>query len=381
MLGSVSSHLAAVGLVVAGFGAARSVAAPLRSARQINTDLFRDGSASVWPISSGIGGVRDGVHCGSSETAPKVGDCSKLINGYALQGWGDQMYVAKGEEVWYTFGQTVELTKLQIDQRGWLGVSNCDDDCKARYSASASGTFTVLTLDPATRTWVTLVDYVDENAALYGTKDYGLIETEFSGVLSNGVKIVSNGGDPSDTWPDHMQIAEIKAGSSGNTGADRSVEELGCTSGLEPHQLETGELACVLGCDAAGRSDASNWAWNRGFNYDQGTCAASKHLEEGCAGPVTYAEAEAICAANGAYICAADELDADVAKFSGCGFDTDLVWARDTTTGECALGERLVNPGASEYSAHWHDGLYAQCVDASTTTASVRCCAPRTPSL
>lgn len=63
------------------------------------------------------------------------------------------------------------------------------------------------------------------------------------------------------------------------------------------------------------------------------------------------------------------------------GFDTDLVWARDTTTGECALGERLVNPGASEYNAGWHDGLYAQCVDASATTASVRCCAPRTPSL
>lgn len=370
MLGSVSSHVAAAGLVVAGFAVARSVAAPLRGVRSYDTDLFRGGS----PV-----GTRDGVHCGSSESAPLFGDCTKLIDGDAKFGWGGQMYVAKGEEVWYTFGQTVELAKLQIDQRGWAGVSNCDDDCRTERSASASGTFTVLTLDPATRAWVTLVDYIDENAALYGTKDYGLIETEFSGVLSNGIKIVSNGADPSDSNPDHMQIAEIKA--YGNAGADRDAGLLACSSGLEPHQLETGELACVLGCDSAGRSIASSWAWNRRFNYDQGTCAASKYLDQGCTGPVTYAEAEAICAANGAYICAADELDADVAKFSGCGLDTDLVWVRDTTTGECALGERLVNPGASEYNANWHDGLYAQCVDASTTTASVRCCAPRTPSL
>jgi len=209
MLGSVSSHVAAAGLVVAGFAVARSVAAPLRGVRSYDTDLFRDGSPLFW-YESGIAGTRDGVHCGSSESAPLFGDCTKLIDGDAKFGWGGQMYVAKGEEVWYTFGQTVELAKLQIDQRGWAGVSNCDDDCRTERSASASGTFTVLTLDPATRAWVTLVDYIDENAALYGTKDYGLIETEFSGVLSNGIKIVSNGADPSDSNPDHMQIAEIK---------------------------------------------------------------------------------------------------------------------------------------------------------------------------
>lgn len=377
MLGSVSTQLAAAGLAIAGFAVAGSVAAPVRTARSYDNDLFREGPGS-WimdPV------YRAGVHCGSSESSPLVGDCTKLINGYALQGWGDQMYIKKGEEVWYTFGQTVELTKLQIDQRGWAGVSNCNDDCKASYSASASGTFAVLTLDPATRTWVTLVDYVNENAALHGTKDYGLIETEFSGVLSNGIKIVSTGGDQasSNSFPDYMQIAEIKA--YGDAGADRDDSLFECSGGLQPHQLETGELGCVLGCDAAGRSDASKWAWNRAFNLDQGTCAASKYLEAGCPSAVTYSEAEAICAANGAYICAADELDADVGKFAGCGYDIELVWARDTTVGDCAPGERLVNPGATEYSAGWHDGLHAQCLDASTATAGVRCCAPRAPSL
>lgn len=211
MLGSVSSHVAAAALVVAGFAVARSAAAPLRVARSLyDNNLFRNGMA-VWPISSGIGGVRSAVKCGSSELSPKIGDCTKLINGHAVQGWGDEMYVKKGEEVWYTFGHTVELNSLWIDQRGWSFVSNCDDNCRTQYSASASGTFQVLTLDPATRTWVTLKNYINENAALKGTKDYGLIQSDFPSVLSNGIKIVSNGGDPEDTNPDYMQIAEIYA--------------------------------------------------------------------------------------------------------------------------------------------------------------------------
>ena len=49
-----------------------------------------------------------------------------------------------------------------------------------------------------------------------------------------------------------------------------------------------------------------------------------------CSADKTYAEAEAICQAQGAgaRLCTKKELEDDCTLGSGCGFDKQLVWAQ-----------------------------------------------------
>ena len=41
----------------------------------------------------------------------------------------------------------------------------------------------------------------------------------------------------------------------------------------------------------------------------------------------TFAQAEAICATAGARLCTVAELEGSCAAGSGCGFDSELIWA------------------------------------------------------
>ena len=54
-----------------------------------------------------------------------------------------------------------------------------------------------------------------------------------------------------------------------------------------------------------------------------------------CAFDKTFAEAEAICQAAGARLCTAAELVDGCTSGSGCGFDSQLVWAVPTDEDHC----------------------------------------------
>lgn len=103
-----------------------------------------------------------------------------------------------------------------------------------------------------------------------------------------------------------------------------------------------------------------------GWGYRYGNtevCGESDNFPAGttCHKKQIHAFAEDACYDMGARLCTADELNANVAKGTGCGFDSKWVWSRSA----CNAGFMQVKKSKQK------------CVAATSTADGVRCCADR----
>jgi hypothetical protein len=87
---------------------------------------------------------------------------------------------------------------------------------------------------------------------------------------------------------------------------------------------ELHEVRCCADRDLTEAGDANHLRW-RQCPADNNVWAES-HVPT-CFHSKTYNEAKDICAAEGARLCTAVELEAGCASSTGCGHDSDLVWA------------------------------------------------------
>ena len=65
---------------------------------------------------------------------------------------------------------------------------------------------------------------------------------------------------------------------------------------------------------------------------------------------VSYEKALVHCTAQGARLCSANELQNDVARGTGCGFDTRLVWTSESCMLEPGIYGKIVTGGSSTYN-------------------------------
>lgn len=123
------------------------------------------------------------------------------------------------------------------------------------------------------------------------------------------------------------------------------------------------------------RSSCAALGWIPRFGNTE-VCGESDSGLAGCQVSVDHQYAQDLCASSGARLCSPNELGADVARGTGCGLDSGLVWtyeacARESTaTSEAVVGFTAVLGRGKGGS---HDG--AVCLPAASTDAGVRCCA------
>jgi hypothetical protein len=139
-------------------------------------------------------------------------------------------------------------------------------------------------------------------------------------------------------------------------------EEGGCTS----------TMSCVA---LNARDGGSSWP----DAHNDGVCAESDaglgpgNTEMCWGGPdrsaVSWQQAETVCVGAGARLCSVEEIEANEAQNTGCGFDHIMVWASDDTA--CGEGQHVVVIGSTE------DGdVDSECRDdAGQAHEAVRCCA------
>ena len=126
----------------------------------------------------------------------------------------------------------------------------------------------------------------------------------------------------------------------------------------------------------------------------EGVCAESSSANQGrgahgepvCSGALHHQDARRFCTRQGARICTAAELNADVAKGSGCGLDGKRVWASNfcgeggdhflSVAGSTATGDEL--PATC---LHWETWLPVRCcADVHSLTAPPALSTPPSPS-
>ena len=88
--------------------------------------------------------------------------------------------------------------------------------------------------------------------------------------------------------------------------------------------------------------------WNRRFGNTH-VCGESDDGLGGCAIDVSYANALAHCTNQGARLCTPKELGNDVARSTGCGFDTRLVWTSESCMLAPGMYGKIVAGGSSKY--------------------------------
>jgi len=97
-----------------------------------------------------------------------------------------------------------------------------------------------------------------------------------------------------------------------------------------------------------------------------GRCAKSK-INGQCSGNLSFKDAAAFCAATGARVCTSGDLEANVAKLTGCQLDGVRVW----TSTSCQDGSGFITRGGTAESS------FVQC-DPPYSLYPVRCCASST---
>ena len=213
----------------------------------------------------------------------------------------------------------------------------------------------------------------------------------------------SDGVCPSSTWPN--RAAEVEAAccpdDNAASGHRRLQGDSGCTipsvcEGRCPQEIvrlhsECPQLEAVLNfmensqytqllarCEEAASgtddpyctsvSDCAALGWPLEDETDDLVCAASEQLSSDYCSRGTYREAAMICQGAHARLCTLDELEADQAAGTGCGFDTQIVWTH--SVGTCEAGSHMTAAGASR---EW-DTNGPVCTS-DDTSAGVRCCA------
>lgn len=89
---------------------------------------------------------------------------------------------------------------------------------------------------------------------------------------------------------------------------------------------------------------------------------------------VSYEKALVHCTAQGARLCSANELQNDVARGTGCGFDTRLVWTSESCMLEPGIYGKIVTGGSSKYNGTTSAACYLKNGDIDVV-AQGRCCA------
>lgn len=162
----------------------------------------------------------------------------------------------------------------------------------------------------------------------------------------------------------------------------------------QPNGAATGTTQCLavggqkanVRCCADQRTDAqllsgsscktcSELGWPAGSG-NVSTCAASEvvgdaSLDLDCVPlPVTFSAAERICYDAGARLCSVAELSAGETAGSGCDFDYEYIWSRTPCNDKQGFWVHIGRSSAAE-----SPDLERKCIDSSSSSGFVRCCA------
>lgn len=175
-----------------------------------------------------------------------------------------------------------------------------------------------------------------------------------STLCNEGTGVYVRTGKPNAAIPPQCIVPTADVQRSIRCCADRVQDEAGPSEPTEP--VRSTALCKDLG-----------WQFKYG-NTD--VCAAST-IDNTChQSDSTFDQAEAICTGQGARLCTLAELEADVARGTGCSLDFSVTW----TSTPCSNGH-----GAYARTGRYDVGRAATCTVKDTSTLrSVRCCADRT---
>ena len=122
-------------------------------------------------------------------------------------------------------------------------------------------------------------------------------------------------------------------------------------------EIELHEVRCCTDSEQEGyqqMNGCETWAESQFSSIGQGW--------DGCVNDATFAEAEAVCAGEGARLCTLEELQAGCTAGTGCAHDSDMIWTSD----ECLVpGHGCMEEDACNYdpNATFDNGscLYQDC--------------------
>jgi hypothetical protein len=167
-------------------------------------------------------------------------------------------------------------------------------------------------------------------------------------------------------------------------GADRRLGKSMC----DIYAAEDNECSSSMTCaELAARDGAGSWPSATGS--DAMVCGESDIAVEGtpaqCWPDTGWAEARALCISAGARLCTVEELMADEAQGTGCGFDHEFAWTSDDVGCEphqhVAIqacdnsGVAAADQPANCRAGYSHSAVPPNCMDGETGTAATRCCA------
>jgi prepilin-type N-terminal cleavage/methylation domain-containing protein len=118
---------------------------------------------------------------------------------------------------------------------------------------------------------------------------------------------------------------------------------------VEANDLIRGINACgLLGFDAAecqpSAQSCSQLSWdarNAINTHDllYQSCGESDRGDWQCTDNVTWLEAKNICEAEGSRLCTVEELENDITRGTGCGFDSHMIWSTSPCDGGMFISE------------------------------------------
>ena len=172
---------------------------------------------------------------------------------------------------------------------------------------------------------------------------------------------------PPSTWI--PPYALVVRGNSQNAGIDGEISP-SCVASSELH-----ELRCCSDTELPGYQQENGcnvWAESQFMSVGEGG--------SGCVHGADYGEAQAVCFADGARMCSADELTNDCTAGTGCGHDTDLIRSSDscspqgTISGNIGRGPEYAWVSRGNPSNDGITGESATLCVAANSLHELRCC-------
>lgn len=111
------------------------------------------------------------------------------------------------------------------------------------------------------------------------------------------------------------------------------------------------------------------------FRFRYGNKAVCSRSSTECKMTDNFKEAARICASDGARVCTAEEMQNDVTRGAGCGFDDLDLWTSDSCSSDEVVAGRLLSKGSS----HNPSIQEPTCSFATGRLAGVRCCGDADP--
>ena len=176
------------------------------------------------------------------------------------------------------------------------------------------------------------------------------------------------GTDPKDNCE---QTSPLTCGQDGTCNGNAACRSWPGGTICSSQSCDTSTLSATEYCDGDGTCVASasscgllGWSSENGSQF---VCGESDTPEVACSGLMTFAQAKLHCQSMGGRLCTWNELIADEAAGTGCGYGNARVW----TISECGEGQYYTGAGESAFLANYPQ----DCSDGSLAVGNVRCCA------